>query len=69
MQDQVRVSLAIQSHLSDALIEAQCLQSQRLMEQAQERLRFVKFLVHMFPDTDVQIDADEVYEQFKLGDK
>jgi hypothetical protein len=65
----IRVSLAIQSHLSDAIIEAQCLQSQRLMEQAQERLRFVKYLVHMFPDTDVQIDADEVYEQFKLGDK
>jgi hypothetical protein len=65
----IRVSLAIQSHLSDEIIEAQCLQSQRLMEQAQERLRFVKYLVHMFPDTDVQIDADEVYEQFKLGDK
>lgn len=65
----VRVSLAIQSHLSDAMIEAQCLQSQRLMEQAQERLRFVKYLVHMFPDTDVKIDVDEVYEQFKLGDK
>ncbi len=65
----IRVSLAIQSHLSDAIIEAQCLQSQRLMEQAQERLRFVKYLVHMFPDTDVQIDADEVYEQFKLGDR
>lgn len=65
----IRVSLAIQSHLSDAIIEAQCLQSQRLMEQAQERLRFVKYLVHMFPDTDVQIDADEVYEQFKKFDR
>jgi division protein CdvB (Snf7/Vps24/ESCRT-III family) len=65
----IRVSLAIKSHLSDAMIEAQCLQSQRLMEQAQLRLRFIKYLVHMFPDTDVEIDADEVYEQFKLGDK
>ena len=65
----IRVSLAIQSHLSDAIIEAQCLQSQRLMEQAQERLRFVKYLVHMFPDTDAYIDADEVYEQFKKFDR
>ena len=65
----IRVSLAIQSHLSDAIIEAQCLQSQRLMEQAQERLRFVKYLVHMFPDTDAHIDADEVYEQFKKFDR
>jgi hypothetical protein len=51
------------------MIEAQCLQSQRLMEQAQERLRFVKYLVHMFPDTDIEIDVDAVYTQFKLGDK
>ncbi len=64
--DKVRVSLVIQSMLSDAMVEVH---HQELMEEGQERLRFVKYLVHMFPDTDVQIDADEVYEQFKLGDK
>ena len=67
--DKVRVSLVIQSHLSDAMIEAQCLQSQRLMEQSQERLRFVKFLIHHYPDTDKEILVDFVYEQFKKFDK
>ena len=67
--NKVRVSLVVQSHLSDAMIEAQCLQSQRLMEQAQERLRFVKFLIHHYPDTDKEILVDFVYEQFKKFDK
>ena len=65
----IKVSLAIQSHLSDAIIEAQCLQSQRLMEQAQERLRFVKYLIHHYPDTSKEILIDFVYEQFKKFDK
>ena len=52
-----RVSLLIQSHLSDVLIEMNIPQ---LQEQAQERLEFVKWLVHMFPETDVRVDADVV---------
>ena len=64
----IRVSLAIQSHLSDAMIETQCLQSQRLMEQAQERLRFVKYLIHHYPNTNQEILVDFVYEQFKKFD-
>ena len=39
------------------------------MESAQERLRFVKYLVHMFPDTDVLVDINAAYRQFKLGEK
>jgi hypothetical protein len=60
----VPVSLIIKSHLNDAMIEIQY-----NPELAQERLQFVKYLVHMFPDTNTKIDADEVYEQFKLGNK
>jgi len=64
----IRVSLAIKSHLSDAMIEMG-IQKEVYQQQAQERLRFIKYLVHMFPNTDVEIDADEVYEQFTLGDR
>jgi len=60
----IPVSLIIKSHLNDAMIEIQY-----NPELAQERLQFVKYLVHMFPDTNTEIDADEVYEQFKLGNK
>ena len=60
----MRVSMIIKSHLNDAMIEMDS-----NPEMAQERLRFVKYLVHMFPDTDEKIDVDVVYKQFKLGDK
>jgi hypothetical protein len=65
VMDKVRVSLVIQSMLSDAMVEVH---HQELMEEGQERLRFVKYLVHMFPDTDKKMDVDVVYKQFKLGD-
>ena len=60
----MRVSMIIKSHLTDAMVEMDS-----NPEMAQERLRFVKYLVHMFPDTDEKIDVDAVYKQFKLGDK
>jgi hypothetical protein len=66
MEDKVRVSIVIQSMLNDAMVEVH---HQELMDEGQERLRFVKYLIHMFPDTDVKIDIDAVYDQFKLGDK
>ena len=37
--------------------------------QAQKRLEFVKWLVHMFHETDVKVDADVVYKQFKLKEQ
>lgn len=60
----IRVSLVITSHLNDAMIE---MDSNPI--QAAKRLRFVKYLVHMFPDTAIRIDEETVYEQFCLGDK
>jgi hypothetical protein len=59
-----RVSVIIKSHLNDAMVE---MDSNPIL--AQKRLRFVKYLVHMFPDTNTRIDEDIVYQQFKLGDK
>ena len=59
-----RISLIIKSQLNDAMVEMSTNQ-----EQSQERLRFVKYLVHMFPDTDTRIDEEVVFTQFKLGDK
>jgi hypothetical protein len=60
----VRVSLVIKSHLNDAMIEMGF-----NPETAKERLHFVKYLVHMFPYTDEEIDVDVVYKQFELGFK
>ena len=57
-----RVSMIIKSHLNDAMVE---MDSNPIL--AQKRLQFVKYLIHMFPDTDTRIDEDIVYQQFKLG--
>ena len=62
----VKVSLVIQNHLNLVLIEMH-IQQEVYQQQTQDSLQFVKYLVHMFPDTTVKIDADEVYKQFKLG--
>ena len=62
--DDVKVSLLIQSNLSDALLEMQ-----HHPHVATNRLNFVKWLVFMFPDTSVRVDSHVVYNQFKLGDK
>ena len=64
----MRVSLAIKSQLNDAMIEMG-INQEVYQQQAQERLRFVKYLVHMFPDTDVKADMDAAYRQFTLGKK
>ena len=61
VMDDVKVSLLIQSNLSDALMEMQ-----HHPHVASNRLEFVKWLVHMFPDTSVRVDSHVVYQQFKL---
>ena len=43
--DKIRVSIVIQSMLNDAMVEVH---HQELMEEGQERLRFVKYLVHHY---------------------
>ena len=58
------VSIVMQRHLSDAMIEMNF-----NPEQANHRLRFVKYLINMFPDTNKKVDIDEVYKQFELDYK
>jgi hypothetical protein len=62
-----KISLLIQSHLSDALVEMT--PNGWDPPQVQERLRFVKWMIHMFPDTNVRVDVDVVYKQFKLKEQ
>lgn len=64
--DKVRVSLVIQSMLNDAMVEVH---HSQVMNEAQERLRFVKYLIHHYPNTQQEILVDFVYEQFKKFDK
>jgi hypothetical protein len=66
VMNDVRVSLAIKSHLNDAMIEMNIPQ---LQEQAQERLDFVKYLVHVFPNTNVRVNIKKVYKEFKADNQ
>ena len=59
-----KVSLVIQSQVNDAIVEMEIMPIQ-----AEERLRFVKWIVNMFPDTNVRVDIDVVYKQFKLKEQ
>ena len=60
MEDKVKVSLVIQSHINDATIEMI-----HNPELAYEHLHFVQYLIHFYPDTTQEILVDWVYEQFK----
>ena len=59
---ETKVSLVIQSHLSDAIIKSNHL---TLIEEVQEHLYFVKYLVANFPNTNKKIDVDVLYDQWK----
>ena len=61
---ETKVSLVIQSQLNDAIVEIEIMPIQ-----AEKRLRFVKWMVNMFPDTNVRVDIDVVYKQFKLKEQ
>ena len=63
--DKVRVSIVIQSMLNDAMVEVH---HQELMDEGQERLRFVKYLIHHYSNANQEILVDFVYEQFKKFD-
>jgi len=56
------IRTAIQSHLSDALIE---MQHPQLQEQAELRLQFVKFLLNSEADIDDRfVDIQELFNEF-----
>jgi hypothetical protein len=54
-----KVSMIIQSHLSDAALEMSF-----NPDQAELRINFVKFLVHTYPDTNVRINPHPIYKQW-----
>jgi hypothetical protein len=61
----LRLSIAIQSHLSDALIEMDFNQ-----DLAEKRIRFVKTLINLYPNTDVEVEETElnaIYREKVLG--
>jgi hypothetical protein len=41
----------------------------QLQDQAQERLDFVKYLVHVFPNTNVRVNIRKVYKEFKADNQ
>ena len=56
----VTLSIVIQSHLSDSLIETSF-----NVEQANLRIRFVKYLINRFSDDiNQRVDIDKVYSEF-----
>ena len=56
------IQLVIQSHLSDASIE---MNHPQLMDTAELRIQFVKFLSNQFPDTRKEIKLSEIEESFE----
>jgi len=61
----MRIRIAIQSHLSDALVE---MSHPQLQEQAELRLRFVKWLMNK-EDLDIDdrhADIYELWDEFNL---
>ena len=50
---EIKISMVIQSHLSDAMIEISF-----NPEQAERRIQFVKWLVNIYPDTNSYVDED-----------
>ena len=57
---EIKISMVIQSHLSDAMLEMHS-----DPEQAGNRIKFVKWLVHMFPDTQERVTEEELHQWWK----
>jgi hypothetical protein len=55
MENQVKLSMVIKSHLSDAEYETEV-----FPVLAAKRINFVKMLLHKYPDTNVRIGEDEL---------
>lgn len=62
--NELRVSIAIQSHLSDASYEMRT-DNAELIDLAERRIHFVKHLISQFPNTDIFVDTDELDEMWK----
>jgi hypothetical protein len=61
----LRLSIAIQSHLSDAAFEMSF-----NPEMAENRIQFVKCLINLYPDTSIEVEESElnrIYRERILG--
>ena len=57
---EIKISMVIKSHLSDAQLEIDS-----NPEQAGNRIKFVKWLVSMFPDTQERVTVEELRQWWK----
>lgn len=64
MENQVKLSMVIKSHLSDADYEMEVFPIL-----AAKRINFVKMLLHKWPDTNVRVSEDELNELWKTFGK
>jgi hypothetical protein len=60
----IKVSMLIQSHLSDALIEMSVDPTL-----ATAKIKFCKYLVHTYRDTKVEIDLEEEVEAYIIANQ
>lgn len=59
-----KISLVIQNHLSDALLE---INHPQLAEIGEMRINYVKYLIAKYPDTTIKVEEselDEIWEMF-----
>ena len=57
---EIKITMVIKSHLSDAQLEIDS-----NPEQAGNRIKFVKWLVSMFPDTQERVTEEELRQWWK----
>ena len=59
----IKISLVIQNHLSDALLE---INHPQLAEMGEMRINYVKYLIAKYPDTTVKVEESELDEMWKM---
>ena len=64
MEDLVKLSMVIKSHLTDADYEIEIFP---LL--AAKRINFVKMLIHNYPDTNMRVNEDVLNEMWKMFGK
>jgi len=53
----IKIKIAVQSHLSDSLIEVEANPGM-----AMRRIAFVKFLLAKYPDLNAEVEEDELHQ-------
>lgn len=64
MENSVKLSMVIKSHLTDADYEMEVFP---LL--AAKRINFVKMLIHNYPDTNIRVNEDVLNEMWKMFGK